>query len=395
MNLVDLGVVALGGLSGFRGWRVGFLGQVFEFGGGFLGLIAGIALGPNVANVFTETAGVEGALISLLTVFVCMSIGQTIGHILGHRGGVMAHRAKLGGLNSGLGAGFGVFVTVISFWLIGSLLVHGPIRGVARAFKGSKILDVTSAVFPQPPDVLAYFRQYLSTSGFPQVFAGLPPAFGPPVDLPSGRLERRAVQAAQESTVQIRVPACGGIQLGSGWVAAPNTVVTNAHVVSGGSSLTVNEINGDEHVGRVVTFDPRTDVAVIHVEGLDGPPLALEVDPLDRGTPGATLGFPGEARGQLIHHRAAIQNVYEDAQGKDIYGRRDVTRSVYALRSPVRQGDSGGPFVLPDGRVAGVVFAASTTDGGLGYALVGSEVADDIDRGAARTEPVPTGNCTH
>ena len=395
MNLVDLGVVALAGLSGFRGWRVGFLGQVFEFGGGFLGLVVGIALGPNVADMFTETAGPEGALISLLTVFVCMSIGQTIGHILGHRGAVMAHRARLGGLNSGLGAGFGVFVTVISFWLIGSLLVHGPIRGVARAFKDSKVLDFTSEVFPQPPDVLAYFRQYLNTSGFPQVFAGLPPAFGPPVDLPSGRVERKAVLAARDSTVQIRVPACGGIQLGSGWVAAPNTVVTNAHVVSGGSSLTVNEINGDEHAGSVVTFDPRTDVAVIHVEGMDGPPLELETDPVERGTPGATLGFPGEKGGEMDTHAAAVQNVYEDAQGRDIYGRREVTRSVYALRSPVRQGDSGGPFVLPDGRVAGVVFAASTTDGGLGYALMGSEVADDIDRGSSRTEPVGTGNCTH
>lgn len=395
MNLVDLGVLVLAGLSGFRGWRVGFLGQVFEFGGGFLGLVVGIAVGPNVADAFTDGQGPEGALISLLTVFVCMSIGQTIGHIVGHRGAVVAHRARLGGVNSGLGAGFGVVVTIVSFWLIGSLLVNGPIRSVARAFKDSKVLDATSEVFPQPPDVLSYFRHYLDTSGFPQVFAGLPPAFGPPVDLPSDKEARRAVRAAQASTVQIRVPACGGIQLGSGWVAAPNTVVTNAHVVSGGTELTVNEINGDEHAGRVVTFDPRTDVAVIHAEGLDGPVLELETAVQERGTPGATLGFPGERGGELVFHRAAVQNVYEDAQGKDIYGRRDVTRSVYAVRSPVRQGDSGGPFVLANGKVAGVVFAASTTDGDLGYALMGSEVADDIQRGAARTEPVSTGNCTH
>jgi hypothetical protein len=89
-----------------------------------------------------------------------------------------------------------------------------------------------------------------------------------------------------------------------------------------------------------------------------------------------------------------VQDSYE-AVGRDIYGRSTVTREIYELRSPVRQGDSGGPFVLPTGEVAGVVFAASTTDGDTGYALTGKEVADEVATGAQRSRPADTGSCTH
>jgi S1-C subfamily serine protease len=394
LNLVDAVVIVLAGLSAFRGWRLGFLGQIFELGGGFLGLILGVAIGPRIASAFTDEAGLTGALISLIVVFVLMSVGQTLGHILGHRGATIAARARLGGVNQAIGAAFGVVITIVSFWLIGSLLVHGPSRPLAKALRQSTLLRATTEIFPRPPNVLAYFQQYLNTSGFPQVFAGLPPALGPPVKLPSNAVARRAAQAADDSMLRVIVPACGGEQLGSGWIAAPSTVVTNAHVVAGGDSVTLRDLSGADHPGTVVLFDPKTDVAVIHSESIDGPVLQLETEVQDRGTPGATLGFPGDAGGQLVTSRAAVQAYYENASGRDIYGRATVTRSVYELRAAVRQGDSGGPFVLSNGSVAGVVFAASTTDSDTGYALTGEEVSDEIDRGAGRTEAVGTGGCT-
>lgn len=393
MNIVDLIVVVLAVASAYRGWRLGLLGQVFELGGGFLGLIAGVALGPDIATSFTDSAGVERALISLVIVFVAMSIGQTIGHLIGHRGGAMADRARLGEVNSGLGACFGVLITIVSFWLIGSLLVKGPSMAIANAFGESRLLEVTNKALPPPPNLLAEFQHYLNTSGFPQVFAGLPPELGEPPKLPSNKQARRIARRAQDSVVRISMPACGGTQLGTGWIAAPETIVTNAHVVAGGESLVVREEDGGEHSGTVVLFDPRTDVAVVHVEGLTGPSLDLDTRALDPGVPGATLGYPGNAGGQLVAHRAAIAARYEDANGRDIYGRRDVSRDVYAIRSPVRQGDSGGPFVTTDGRVGGVVFAASTTDGDTGYALTGQEVQDEVRRGASSQEPVSTGAC--
>ena len=88
-----------------------------------------------------------------------------------------------------------------------------------------------------------------------------------------------------------------------------------------------------------------------------------------------------------------MQERYE-AVGKDIYGENDVSREVYELRSEVTQGESGGPFVLPNGSVAGVVFAASTTDSDRGFALTGAEVVGEIDAGIGATNAVSAGACT-
>jgi len=392
VNLVDVVVLVLVVFAAFRGYRQGLIGQVFEFGGGLLGLIVGIALGPAIAGNFTTRPGLQGALISLVVVFVAMAIGQTVGFLIGHRVGHQARRANLGGLNAGAGVVVSVVVTLVAFWLLGSLLVQGPSRPVARALNESTILHRLNDGLPDPPNVLAYIQQYLNTSGFPQVFATLPRDSGPPVELPSRRTARQATRAGAASTVRITTPACGGLQLGSGWVAAEGTVVTNAHVVAGGDDITVHDDNG-EHAGVVVVFDKDTDVAIVKTDGLSGPPLPLQPQRLDSGTQGATLGYPGEEGGRLVPKPAAIQ-AYFDAVGRDIYGRREVTRQVYELRSRVRQGDSGGPFVLPDGRVGGVVFAASTTDPDTGYALTAEEVRDEIERGIRRDSPTDTGACT-
>lgn len=394
MNVVDLGVILFAGLAAWRGWRRGFISQLFEFGGGFLGLIGGVYLGPRIANSFSEEAGPEAALISIATVFVMLSIGQALGFIAGHRFALIAHRAKMGSFDSGMGVALSIVVTFISFWLVGSLLIQGPSKTLAKELQKSDTLAFMNDVMPPPPDVLAYIRQYLDTSGFPQVFAGLPRPVGPPVKLPSDALANKAGQKAQGSMVRILVPACGGTQLGSGWIASSETIVTNAHVVSGGDSVTVQHEATGDYEGTVVLFDPKTDIAIIHVEGLQGPILDLESGVQERGTVGAALGYPGNKDGELVILRAAVQAQYP-ATGKDIYGRADARREVYELRAAVRQGDSGGPFVLSDGTVAGVIFAASTTDGDIGYALTGAEVQDEISAGANRTAAVGTGRCTH
>ena len=394
MNIVDLIVIALVILAAVRGWRRGFIAQVFELGGGFLGLLAGVTLGGDLARAIVNDEGIGLALLSLFFVFLFLSAGQTIGFLIGHRFGGIAREFRMGSVDSGLGAGFGVIVTIISFWLIGSLLVRGPTREIARAVRHSAILEFTSRVLPDPPDLVASISQYLDTSGFPQVFAGLPRDIGPPVEPPTKKEARRAFEAGKDSTVRVLIPACGGIQQGSGWVAADETIVTNAHVVAGGDEPTIQELNGEEHGGTVVLFDPKTDVAILHVEDVSGPPLPLQNEEVDRGASGATLGYPGDLNGRFEPHPAAVQARYE-ARGRDIYGRDIVVREIYELRAPVRQGDSGGPFVLPEGTVAGVVFAASTTDGNTGYALTADEVRDDIERGSGSTSEVDTGRCTH
>jgi S1-C subfamily serine protease len=392
LSFVDIVVVIMAAFSAFRGWRLGLLGQVFELGGGFGGLLVGLYLGPHIVSQLPRSGPLLRSALSLLVVFVALSVGQTIGFLVGRRFGSLAHQARLKVPDSILGSAFGIAVVLVSFWLVASLLVQGPSRAIAAALRDSRLLSITNGVMPDPPNVLAYLRQYLDTSGFPQVFAGLPRPTGPPVRLPSQGRARQAVRSAARSTVRVVVSGCGGTQLGSGWVFSSSAVVTNAHVVAGGGPVVVEDPAGQHH-GSVVLFDPSTDIAVIRTTGLAGPPLPLETRALGRGTPGATLGYPGGVA-HIVAHKAAVSARFE-AHGKDIYGKRDVLREVYELRSPIRQGDSGGPFVLADGHVAGVDFAASTTDADIGYALTGATIAKDVRSGSELSEPVATGACVH
>jgi S1-C subfamily serine protease len=66
---------------------------------------------------------------------------------------------------------------------------------------------------------------------------------------------------------------------------------------------------------------------------------------------------------------------------------------VLELQSEVRPGNSGGPFVLANGTVAGVVFAGSITDQDIGYALTSAEVLPLLQRAEGETDPVGTGSC--
>jgi S1-C subfamily serine protease len=142
-----------------------------------------------------------------------------------------------------------------------------------------------------------------------------------------------------------------------------------------------------------VLFDPQVDLAVLAAPGLSAPPLAFADVPSDREQAGATLGYPGGQQ-QLVVKPAAVRG-RGNAVGRDIYGRGLVNREILTLSSPVRQGDSGGPFVTADGRVAGVVFAAAAADPGTGYALTAEQVAGAVAAATARNSPVGTGPCRY
>ncbi len=389
--MIDLIVLGLVAWAAFRGWRTGLLGQVFELGGALIGLVIALKFAPQVAAAFTERPGLARSLIWLSTLLMLPVLGHGIGVALSVRVSSLIRRRRLGPLDSTLGSGFGAGATLVSFWLVAFLLVHGPIPALAKDVQRSRILTAMDRLMPQPSGLYTYVRDHLDTSGFPQVFAGFPRLISPPVKLPAEGQARKAVLAAEASTVRIVVPACGQVQLGSGWIAASDTVVTNAHVVAGGDDVTVQDENGD-HSGKVILFNPRLDVAVIRVDGLTGQPLGLQAETLGRGTPGATLGYPAAEDGKLAWRRAAIQAEFE-ATGKDIYGDRDVRRDIYELRARVLAGDSGGPFVLPNGRVGGVVFAASTTDPGIGYALTGGEIKAELAKASRSSPAVATGGC--
>jgi S1-C subfamily serine protease len=260
---------------------------------------------------------------------------------------------------------------------------------LGQAIQRSFVVRELDARLPPSPSVIARIQRFLDPLGFPRVFAGLEPDPGPPVDLPGTSALQPAINEVSRSTVRVEALGCGGFLTGSGFVAARNLVVTNAHVIAGTSGITVRDGNEARRAVPVV-FDPETDLAVLRVSGLSGPPLTLATGELGRGTGGAVLGYPGG--GPLTAGPAAVLQAF-DAQGRDIYDDGLTTRAIYTIEATVRPGNSGGPFILPDGRVAGVVFARSVSDGSVGYALQASEVVHELQAANAQSSEVGTGRC--
>jgi S1-C subfamily serine protease len=180
-------------------------------------------------------------------------------------------------------------------------------------------------------------------------------------------------------------------------VVAPGLVVTNAHVVAGVPSPEVLDGTGHHHT-TVVLFDPRLDLAVLRVPGLTDPSLPIDTAVVGRGTSGVVLGFP--EGGPFDYKPAAVADPFT-ATGLDIYGNAQTVREVYQIDAEVRPGNSGGPLIasgdgaqhIPDATVIGVVFARSTINPDVGYALAMAAVEADIRRVGPSTGPVSTGGC--
>jgi len=178
---------------------------------------------------------------------------------------------------------------------------------------------------------------------------------------------------------------------------APGLVVTNAHVVAGVDRPVVLDGMG-HHAATAVLFDPRLDLAVLRVLGLSDPTLPVDTGTVDRGTSGVVLGYP---EGGPFDYRPAAVAASFQATGLDIYGKTQTLRQVYQIEAVVQPGNSGGPLIssgdasqhIPDGSVIGVVFARSTINPDVGYALAMAAVKADVGRVGPSSPPIGTGTC--
>jgi S1-C subfamily serine protease len=386
VNALDLLLIVLLALSGVSGYRRGFTLQAFGFGGLLIGLVVGALLAPFFANIVDGPNARAG--LAVLVLLAVAALGNAAGWFIGVHA---RHRAasRFAKADSVAGSAVAVVASLLAIWFLALNLANGPFPAIATEIRGSAVVRTLDAALPQPPSLLAQVRRLFNRVGFPDVFSGIPPLPAEPVRPPSQAEARAAAEAAASSTLQVIGPACDVIQEGSGFVAADGYVVTNAHVVAGMDDPEVRSAAGWSDATTVL-FDPDLDLAILSVSGATGPPLPLATEPLDRGAPGAVLGYP--QGGPLDVRRAAVRRTIE-AVGRDIYGHGEVERLVLELQTLVRPGNSGGPFVLPDGRVAGVVFAASSGDDDVGYAIAADEVEDPLRNAVGRTSPVDTGPC--
>jgi S1-C subfamily serine protease len=270
--------------------------------------------------------------------------------------------------------------TVGFVWLVGALALHGPVTAEVRQdARRSLILRSLDDVLPPSKSVIEALRRI---DPAPRIPGRVTPVAPPDAAI---ALDRDVLRAGR-SVVRVLGTACGlGVE-GSGWVAAPGLVVTNAHVVAGVDDASVTTQDGASLAASVVRFDTRNDLALLRI-GADLPALAISPRG-SRGEPGAVLGYPQNGPYTVI---AARLGQTRQVISEDSYGRGPVRRAIVSLRGSVRSGNSGGPLVDAEGRVLGTVFAATTGGPRGGFAI-----PDAVVRNALRkvsSTPVETGPC--
>ena len=384
MTKVDWLIVAFTVLLAVYGYAQGFIVGALSLVGFGIGAFLGTRLAPLIlpGGSHSQYAPLFGLLGALLAGAVLASGFEGIGA----RVRMFLRLPGLRTVDGLLGAALTASVALGIAWIVGAIALQSAGSPVLRRdIQRSAILQGLNELLPPSGPILHALAR----------IDPLPSVHGPAADVPApprGIATAPRVTAAARSVVKVLGTACGlGIE-GSGWVAGPHVVVTNAHVVAGESDTTV-QIDGNQPGldAAVIDFDPHDDVAVLRVPALLEPVLRLAANP-PAGTPAAILGYPLDGGFDAEPGRVGQT---ETVSTEDAYGNGPVLRSITALRGRVRPGNSGGPMVDGAGRVVATVFAAITgsPSGEGGFAVPNKLVRERLAAARPRMHAVPTGPC--
>jgi S1-C subfamily serine protease len=395
-DLLDLILLVLIAAFAVAGYRQGFIIGILSLAGFIGGAAVGALIAPGISRAIAHTGSTQ-AIIAITVVFMSAVLGMLLASGIG-----VAVRSRVtGGPATFLDSVGGAIVNVISVllvaWLLGSIVAGARFPSVFKQVNNSVVLRTVDRLMPRAVVNLTLFpplRGLISGNGlYSPVFSALGAESS--VDLPAPNpnvVYSRARAYIERSVVKVQgvAPSCSLKIEGSGFVISPDHVLTNAHVVAGVTEgPDVYTGSGQEYDASVVFYDPRTDIAVLDVPGLQAPPLQF-AGPAQYEASAIVAGYPLD---HPLTMRAARVGQSIDAFGPDIYESANVTRQIYPLKALVQPGNSGGPLMAPDGKVYGVVFAASTAEPDVGYALTAAQVASDASAGEQDTTPVSTEGC--
>jgi S1-C subfamily serine protease len=391
VNPLDAGAIALLVFAILLGWRSGALPQVAGLFGAALGVVAGLATIPSLLPLLTDVPAPVRAGAVIVVLLAWVGLGEALGTRFGRSASRLLGVGLLGAMDRVAGAAVGAVQAMLIIWLAGGIMATGAVPRLGQLAQTSTTVRAIAVLLPSPTEIVVELGKALDESGLPDVFLGLERLPAEAIDLPDDPIAEAIGRQAAASVPRIRAEACLTRSTGTGFVVAPGYVVTNAHVVAGARSITVDTPT-DRRTGVTVYFDPDLDIAVLWVKGFAPTALVFATREPARGALGATIGYPGG--GDAVVEPAAVTATY-DAEGLDVAGTERVTRRIIELRSVVEPGDSGGPLLLINGTVGGVVFAESRSDENVGYALSPTAVAIAVRPAIGLTRPVDTGPCLH
>ncbi|MGV8896654.1 MAG: MarP family serine protease [Rhodoglobus sp.] len=382
---IFLGVVLLAYIV--YGFRNGLSRTGFVIAGVIAGVIAAFFAAPLAAAWVPMPFLRPGVTIFVAVLLV--GLGHGLGSAIGHRVRRGLAKSPLGGFDRVLGA----LVAGVVAALVASVVAFSAgqlgVPTLSRAVAGSTILRTITTFTPDPvQSFLAQVRGAVVDGGIPLITDALD---GEVAVIPQIDTGSDALNTAAQSVVRItgNAYACGQSQAGTGFVISDDRIITNAHVVAGVSEPVIESPSGEVITGTIVYFDPIDDLAVIAAPGLSAPALGIS-ETLTAGTDAVFEGYP--FGGPFASGAADVISV-TTPRVADIYGSSSNNREVYTLAAAVREGNSGGPLLTLDGRVAGVIFARSSDNDQVGYAMTMAELNPVASQAPELADAVSSGNC--
>jgi S1-C subfamily serine protease len=389
LNLLDWLLVVLVLAYALSGYWQGFVTGAFATVGLLLGGFLGIWVAPVILGGADPSLGVS--LGALFIVILGASLGQALLQYAGARVREQITWQPVRAVDAVGGAALSAVAVLLVAWALGYAISGTRIGPVTEQVRSSWVLGKVNTVLPSSaPNVLQAFNRVVGTGFFPRYLEPFSPEHIRDVAPGPSRLQNDPqVLATEHSILKIRgANDCGRGVEGTGFVFAPNKVMTNAHVVAGVDDPEV-EIDGSTELARVVLYDPELDIAVLSVDTGDAPTLQFDKS-VESDDPVAIVGYPQDGPFDVEPGRVRDKLTL---RSPDIYGSGTVLRDVFSLRGKVRPGNSGGPIITPAGDVGGVVFAASVEDSDTGYALTAEQISESADKASNRDTEVDTGDC--
>ncbi|MBS43675.1 MAG: serine protease [Nocardioides sp.] len=397
MNLLDWLLVLLVIAYALSGYWQGFVTGAFATAGLLLGGFLGVTLAPVVLGDAAPSVAVS--LGALFIVILGASLGQGLLQYVGARIRDRITWQPARAVDAVGGAALSAAAVLLVAWALGVAVSGSRIGGLTPLVRDSSVLRTVDDALPgEAANVLQGFNTVVGASFFPRYLEPFAPEQIVEVSPGARRLLNDPdIAAAEASVLKIRGNnVCGRGVEGSGFLYSDDRLMTNAHVVAGVPDPVV--LIDDEQVpATVVYYNPDLDIAVLSLDDQDRPRLRFVRDSdeeqqyvteADDGV--AILGYPEDGPYDVERGRVRSE---QNLRSPDIYGSGTVVREVYSLRGSIRPGNSGGPIVTTQGRVAGVVFAASVTDTDTGYALTWEQVSQAAADGVSATAEVGVGDC--
>ena len=178
-----------------------------------------------------------------------------------------------------------------------------------------------------------------------------------------------------------------GMSAGSGVIInQEGYIVTNNHVVEDSRKLTVTTFDGKEFPANIIGTDPKTDLAVIKIEGNGLPFISWSVNEASR------VGDVVLAVGSPFGLKSSVTMGIISAVGRGNVGITEYEDFIQT-DAPINPGNSGGPLVNMAGEIVGIntaIFSRTGGSEGIGFAIP-VDIARDIANSLISTGRVVRG----